>query len=74
MVLLLFFVDFESDGVVVIEEDAEEIVKVDLLVPLGDLVNVDGHGQVLQYNLTTIIIFDGVLIIKFKWRTYYFCF
>ena len=49
MVLLLFFVDFESDGVVVIEEDAEEVVKVDLLVPLGDLVNVDGHGQVLQY-------------------------
>ena len=48
MVLLLFFVDFESDGVVVIEEDAEEVVKVDLLVPLGDLVNVDGHGQVLH--------------------------
>ena len=48
MELLLFFVDFESDGVVVIEEDAEEVVKVDLLVPLGDLVNVDGHGQVLQ--------------------------
>ena len=49
--LLLFFVDFESDGVVVIEEDAEEVVKVDLLVPLGDLVNVDGHGQVLQSQL-----------------------
>ena len=26
-----------------------------------------------SYKLTTIIIFDGVLIIKFKWRTY-FCF
>ena len=51
MVLLLFFVDFESDGVVVIEEDAEEVVKVDLLVPLGDLVNVDGHGQVLHWAL-----------------------
>ena len=48
MVLLFFFVDFESEGVVVIEEDAEEVVKVDLLVPLGDLVNVDGHGQVLH--------------------------
>ena len=48
MVLLLFFVDFESDGVVVIEEDAEEIVKVDLLVPLGNLVDVVGHDQVRQ--------------------------
>ena len=47
MVLLLFFVDFESDGVVVIEEDAEEVVKVDLLVPLGD-VDVAGHDQVRQ--------------------------
>ena len=46
MVLLLFFVDFESDGVVVIEEDAEEIVKVDLLVPLDDLGDVVGHDQV----------------------------
>jgi len=46
MVLLLFFVDFESDGVVVIEEDAEEVVKVDLLVPLGDLEDVVGHDQV----------------------------
>ena len=46
MVLLLFFVDFESDGVVVIEEDAEEVVKVDLLVPLGDLGDVVGHDQV----------------------------
>ena len=50
MVLLLFFVDFESDGVVVIEENAEEVVEVNLLVPLGDLVNVVGHGQVLQYH------------------------
>ena len=48
MVLLLFFVDFESDGVVVIEEDAEEVVKVDLLVPLGDLEDVVGHDQVRQ--------------------------
>ena len=46
MVLLLFFVDFESDGVVVIEEDAEEVVKVDLLEPLGNLVDVVGHDQV----------------------------
>ena len=46
MVLLLFFVDFESEGVVVIEEDAEEVVKVDLLVPLGDLEDVVGHDQV----------------------------
>ena len=48
MVLLLFFVDFESDGVVVIEEDAEEVVKVDLLVPLDDLGDVVGHDQVRQ--------------------------
>ena len=49
MVLLLFFVDFESDGVVVIEEDAEEVVKVDLLEPLGNLVDVVGHDQVRHY-------------------------
>ena len=48
MVLLLFFVDFETDVVVVVEGDAEEIVEVVLLVPLGDLVSVDGHGQVLH--------------------------
>ena len=55
MVLLLFFVDFESDGVVVIEEDAEEVVKVDLLVPLGDLVDVVGHDQVRQDKQYKII-------------------
>ena len=30
----------------VIEEDAEEVVKVDLLEPLGNLVDVVGHDQV----------------------------
>ena len=52
--LLLFFVDFESDGVVVIEEDAEEVVKVDLLVPLGDLEDVVGHDQVRHSHSVTI--------------------
>ena len=56
MVLLLFFVDFESEGVVVIEEDAEEIVKVDLLVPLGDLVDVVGHDQVRQSDLILLLL------------------
>ena len=35
---------------VVVEEDVGDVVEVDLLVPLGDLVNVVGHGQVLQYH------------------------
>ena len=34
-----------------IEGDVEEVVEVDLLVLLGDLVHVDGHGQVLQTSL-----------------------
>ena len=31
-----------------IEGDVEEVVEVDLLVPLGDLVDVVGHDQVRQ--------------------------
>ena len=31
---------------VVVEEDVGDVVEVDLLVPLGDLVDVVGHDQV----------------------------
>ena len=62
MVLLLFFVDFDSEGVVVIEEDAEEIVKVDLLVPPPDLVNVVGHDQVRQIYIPCTKLANGLNI------------
>ena len=42
----IVFVDFETVDVVVVEEDAGEVGVVDLLVLLGDLGDVDGHGQV----------------------------
>ena len=45
----IVFVDFETDVVTVVEGDAEEVVEVDLLVPLGDLVDVVGHDQARQH-------------------------
>ena len=83
MVLLLFFVDFESDGVVVIEEDAEEVVKVDLLVPLGDLEDVVGHDQVRQgeFLILTLKSIDGMhklgystlMQLTLPWHPYCIC-
>ena len=46
----IVFVDFETVDVVVVEEDAGEVGVVDLLVLLGDLGDVDGHGQVRHYH------------------------
>ena len=50
----IVFVDFETVDVVVVEEDAGEVGVVDLLVLLGDLGDVDGHGQVRQRDRKTL--------------------